>query len=270
MKPFLRWAGSKRQLLSELRLYWHENFNRYIEPFAGSSCFFFDIEPLHALLGDINQELIHTYRMVKNDPGIVIEALRRMPINRKAYYKIRDLDFKSLTEAERAAAFLYLNRFCFNGLYRTNKQGKFNVPYGDHKGNIEFDFTGIIDASIKLKNTQLICCDFEYLISMAQPDDFIYLDPPYWVEGRSFSEYHANSFAAKDLDRLSSCLERLDRIGAKFLVSYADCKEGYRALGKWHLRYVRTKRNIAGFVSSRKTSPEILASNILLSEVCND
>jgi len=271
MKPFLRWAGSKRQLLSELRPYWSNNSGRYIEPFAGSACLFFDIEPAYAFLGDINQELIHAYRVIKNDPVIVIEALKRMGVSKKTYYKVRDLPFTTLNDAERAAAFLYLNRYCFNGLYRTNSQGKFNVPYGDHQGNTKFDFNVILESSQQLATTQLFCCDFEYLVFLAQPGDFVYMDPPYWVEkSRAFSQYHANSFSAKDLKRLSSCLAHLDRIGAKFLVSYADSKEGYRALGDWAVRRVLTKRNIAGFISSRKTSTEILATNILVPEVLND
>ncbi|NUN07534.1 MAG: DNA adenine methylase, partial [Bdellovibrio sp.] len=207
MKPFLRWAGSKRQLFPLLRDYWPEESGRYIEPFAGSASLFFDLEPREAILGDMNNNLIQTYRMVKKDPYLVIESLKRLSVGRKAYYKIRDRFQEPLSEADHAAIFIYLNKFCFNGLYRTSKQGHFNVPFGDSKGNTKFDFALIIDASKLLANAQLISGDFQRTASYAGAGDFVYLDPPYWAERkRIFKEYQPSGFGLRDLTRLNETL----------------------------------------------------------------
>lgn len=263
MKPFLRWAGSKRQLVSKLSEYWHRDYLRYIEPFAGSACLYFAVEPPRAILGDLNQYLIDTYRMIKHCPYRVIEALHRLPGGKEAYYRLRIKPFWTLAEAEQAAAFIYLNKFCFNGLFRTNSKGLFNVPYGNPKGNQEISVERLLRASELLQNTQLCSGDFETVVGMAQPGDFVYLDPPYWTElRRSFVEYDSTPFDVSDLERLKAALASLDRRGIAFLVSYADCPEGRKALEGWTLTVVSTRRNIAGFSKHRKHTTELIATNI--------
>src|SRR5882762_1649630 len=129
MKSLLRWAGSKRQIVTALAKYWPGRTSRYIEPFAGSACLFFYLEPAAAILGDLNGELIRTLRAVQRYPVKISDSLKRLPKGKIAYYKLRAVDPKSLGEIEAAARFLYLNGRCFNGLYRTNSAGMFNVPY---------------------------------------------------------------------------------------------------------------------------------------------
>lgn len=264
MNPLIRWAGSKRALLPTLRKYWPRNA-RYIEPFCGSGCLFFDLEPSKAVLGDINKDLINTYRALRHDAGRVLECLLRFRKTKETYYKLRRVRPDDLSDCEAAARFLFLNRFSFNGIYRTNLKGEFNVPYGPPKdgARTKFDPDTFIAASRLLQNTVLIEGDFEQTISNAERGDFIYLDPPYAVSNRRiFAEYHPESFGVKDLSRLGSLLADLDQRGVKFLVSYADSKEGRELLKKWNPKRIQARRNVAGFVGDRRIAYEVLASNM--------
>lgn len=265
MKSFVRWAGSKRALLPELRPYWPGNQARYIEPFCGSACLFFDLEPAAATLGDINPEIITTYRAIRRDPTRVFESLRRHRKSHAAYNALRSVNLKQLTEVEIAARFLFLNRFCFNGIYRTNRDGMFNVPYAKPKYPVEFDEEPLLQASELLKRVELRNSDFEDVLSTATSGDFVYLDPPYAVASRRiFAEYHPDSFSSADLDRLSRCLRSLDQRQVHFVVSYADSEEGRKLTAPWNVRRVRTRRNVAGFVGDRKYAFELLGTNMEL------
>src|SRR5437867_3115484 len=133
MNSFIKWAGSKKQLLPVITDQLPENYSRYIEPFAGSASLFFQLMPKQAILGDINKELIDTYSIIKTNIEGVISQLYQLKKSKKNYYHLRGINPEKLKEEEAAARFIYLNRFCFNGLYRTNKLGIFNVPYGEHK-----------------------------------------------------------------------------------------------------------------------------------------
>lgn len=262
MDTFLRWAGSKKQLLPKLRRFWPPDNPTYIEPFAGSAALFFSLEPKSAVLGDLNGELISTLRAVQAAPIRVIECLCRLPVGEAAYYKIRSVDPTSLSEVERAARFLYLNHYCFNGLYRTNLSGQFNVPFGQHKGDHIVDVDSIWIAAEQLRCATLVAGDFEKTLQYADAGDFVYLDPPYALDAtRTFTEYHPNSFSTGDLRRLALRLEELDRKGVTFVLSYANCKEA-RAIGaNWFMRRVWVRRNIAGFAGDRKGVTELLISN---------
>lgn len=263
MEPFLRWAGSKRAAIPELRRYWSKSFRRYVEPFAGSCCLFFALEPNAAILSDLNPELIMTLRMVRRDPFRVIEALRRLREGRRNYYRIRALEVAGLTEVEAAARFIYLNRYCFNGLYRTNKSGRFNVPFCEPAKASAVDEQGIIRAAELLMRAEIIAGDFEETLSIAGVGDFIYLDPPYALTSRRvFSEYLPGSFTTNDLPRLARSLNDLHGRGAKFVITYADCQEGRQVLRAWGYRRIRTRRNIAGFASNRRDYYELISSNI--------
>lgn len=262
MRTFLRWAGSKKQLLPVLERYWKDGFSRYIEPFAGSSCLFFHLEPESAILGDVNGELISALRAVRLDAPRVIECLRRLRKGERSYYRIRRVNPDQLGLFESAARFLYLNSLCFNGLYRTNSSGHFNVPYcpPGHKTVPEHL---LVEASKCLARATLVRSDFEETVALAVEGDFVYLDPPYAVSRRRvFSEYGPTLFGASDLRRLRRTLRALDRRGVKFVVSYADCSEARATFGKWTVQRVRTKRNIAGFAGDRRGSYELLATNL--------
>lgn len=263
MKSIIRWAGSKRQLLPRLRQFWPKGTKRYVEPFCGSACLFFHLEPVEAILGDLNSELISTYGAIKRDSALVCECLRRLPKGRISYYRIRDVEIESLSEAEIAARFLYLNRYCFNGIYRTNRQGKFNVPYGPPRSDNDFDYEAIQNAAQLLKRASLVNADFEDTLKCVEQRDFVYLDPPFAVsQRRIFAEYHPAAFGLNDLDRLQHCLVELDRKGVTFVISYADSKEARKLLELWKCMRVRTRRHIAGFAGDRRSAYELLATNL--------
>jgi len=262
MRSFLRWAGSKKQLLPILEKYWCDGFSRYIEPFAGSSCLFFHLEPQSAILGDINGELMGAMRAIRLDATKVIECLRRLPKSKKNYYRIRRWQPAQMELFEAAARFLYLNSLCFNGLYRTNASGLFNVPYCP-PGHRTVPEDLLIEASRRLESATLVSGDFEETVALAAAGDFVYLDPPYAVSRRRvFSEYGPTIFQVDDLRRLGRVLSDLDRRGAKFVVTYADCAEVRPIFKRWAVRRVWTKRNIAGFTGDRRGSYELLATNL--------
>jgi len=261
--PFLRWAGSKRKLLPVLSQYWSGQYTRYLEPFAGSACLFFHIAPKQALLGDLNSELIGTYREVKRSAEDVIDALSSFHAGRGQYYRIRALNPSLLSKSQRAARFIYLNRNCFNGLYRTNSNGRFNVPYGGIRSGSLPTQDALRDCSRLLKRATLYAGDFHSVLELAKEGDFVYLDPPYTVESRRvFKEYNPQTFGVSDLLRLRNWMNLLNKNNIAFLVSYADCREASYLQKGFRARLVRVQRSIAGFVGSRRHSREILISNV--------
>lgn len=262
IQPFLRWAGSKRQLLPVLSRYWRKEYIRYVEPFAGSACLFFGLQPQQALLGDINKELIATYREVKERVDPVIDALREFKRGRGEYIQLRDADPAFMTGPRRAARFIYLNRFCFNGLYRTNRSGRFNVPYGgDKAGNIP-NAEVLRGCSEMLKRAELIPGDFADTLENVREGDFVYMDPPFAVSSRRvFSEYDSAVFGWKEVQHLRACMDMLELLDIPFLVSYADCEESRFLRRGFCTERVTVRRNIAGFAAKRVLSDEILISN---------
>jgi len=263
MNSIIRWAGSKRQLLTKLSCYWPKDAKRYVEPFCGSACLFFHLEPPKAILGDLNSELISTYKALKRDPLLVCEYLKRLQKGRNAYYRIRAIAVDSLSEAEVAARFLYLNRYCFNGIYRTNRLGKFNVPYGRPKSDNDFEYESIQAAARILKRVSFVDADFQETLKRVEKGDFVYLDPPFAVsQRRVFAEYHPAAFSLNDLERLQDCLIKLDRKGIPFVISYADSREARLLLERWKYRRVRTRRYVAGFAAHRRNAYELLATNL--------
>lgn len=260
-KPFLRWAGSKRKQLSRLAAFWSTEHSRYIEPFAGSACLFFDLAPQAAVLGDKNRDLIELYRVVQEEPERLYARLCRIRRDLKTYLRWRDLEPKQLDRETRALRFLYLNRNCFNGIYRTNSEGKFNVPMGKRPGGY-FSLEELIHCSSLLQRAKLISGDFSRTLENVRRGDFVYLDPPYAVATRRiFCEYGKGTFDILDIPRFSESLREIVRAGADFLVSYADCKESREVAEYWHSARFPVRRNIAGFAGDRKMAYEWLISN---------
>ena len=261
-KPSLRWAGSKRQLLPKLITYWDEGFTRYIEPFMGSAALFFAIEPHQAILSDKNSDLVETFIAVRDHPRAIYNRLFRLPLGEDAYYRIREEDPLRLSALDRAARFAYLNRFCFNGLYRTNKNGKFNVPYAASKTGRLPAQDELNKAAKALARAQIKARTFDETRQDVQPGDFVYMDPPYAVQNRRiFRQYGPDCFGIEDLTRLASALPQINRCGATFLVSYAMCREALDLFKGWNIQQVQTQRSVAGFSRHRRKAVEILVSN---------
>lgn len=264
--PLLRWAGSKRKLLPRLLPYWEATRTRYIEPFVGSGALFFAAAPAHAVLADLNGELIHMYRTVRNNADRVAKHLAAYSSSRETYLRVRAQAPAELSSTQRAARFIYLNRHCFNGLFRTNRKGQFNVPYAPCKTGAIPDRDHLRRAASLLKNAVILHGDFEKVVTkVTKPGDFVYMDPPFAVANRRlFRQYNRNTFGLDDLDRLVTLLRTLDKLGAHFVLSYAVCSESLAAFSHWRVRRVLTQRNIAGFAAHRRRAAELIVTNIEL------
>ena len=261
-RPFLRWAGSKRRVLPRLLPYWCDSYSRYVEPFMGSASLFFALEPSRALLSDINSELVRTFIAVRDSPETVYDELMQIPPGKDSYYQVRALQTQGMSVPRIAARFIFLNRFCFNGLYRTNMQGRFNVPFSSSRTGHLATREELAAASRALKSVDLRTADFEEVLSEVERGDFVYLDPPYAVsERRIFCEYGPRPFSVSDLKRLAVALDRMDKKGVCFVVSYALCKEAIDAFQNWTTKRVVVDRNIAGFAKHRRRAVELLVSN---------
>lgn len=264
--PIFRWAGSKRKNLESLTSFWSSRFERYIEPFVGSGCLFLKIKPQAAILADLNSALIQTYRTIRACPEAVAEALYAIRRDSTTYYRVRRKINSARSAIDRAAFFVYLNRNCFNGIYRTNLDGEFNVPFGADQGQYPRPCDFKTTAKL-LKNAILLSGDFGTTLRHLRRNDFVYLDPPFAATGvRTFIEYGKKSFAADDLDRFSRHLDRINRCGAFFLVSYADCPRARKIAKNWHCKKIEVRRQIAGFAAKRRIAGELLITNLPLPE----
>ena len=261
--PFLRWAGSKRRLLPTLRTYWKSTHKRYLEPFAGSACLFFDINPPKAVLGDLNPDLIKMYIEVKYRLDAVLQHLGSLtPADEEVYRELRALDPKTLTPSKSAARFIYLNRFCFNGIYRTNMKGQFNVPYGGQRSGQIPDLSVFQDCAKRLRKAKFVRGDFERVLREAQRGDLVYMDPPFAVRAkRVFREYDPAAFGHSDIKRLRAQMLRLQRKKIDFVVSYAESDEADILRKGFACETVEVRRNIAGFAAKRACTNEIIISN---------
>ncbi|RUX22018.1 Dam family site-specific DNA-(adenine-N6)-methyltransferase [Mesorhizobium sp. M7A.F.Ca.US.011.01.1.1] len=223
-KPFLRWAGSKRSVVKKLAENSPPEFSRYLEPFVGSGALYFHLNPKDALLSDLNWEVVNLFNQVKNRPTELHERLVVPNREKETYLAIRQRFGTEPDELDQAASMLYLNRNCFNGLFRTNKSGKFNVPFASQRRGSYPTCQDLIACSERLKTTLIEHGDFYSVISSnVREGDFVYLDPPYVKsEGRIFNEYVKGHFNHQDTERLAVLLKNIDAAGAKFLLSFID------------------------------------------------
>ncbi|MSR60594.1 MAG: Dam family site-specific DNA-(adenine-N6)-methyltransferase [Planctomycetaceae bacterium] len=259
--PLLRWAGSKRKLLPHLLASIPETFNRYVEPFAGSGCLFFALRPKHAVLGDINHELIDAYEVIRRHPRRVSRAVACLGTEKQTYYELRSADPTSLAAIDRAARFVYLNRHCFNGVYRINRAGAFNVPRGTRTGQVPTE-RQFYRCSVALRSAELRPVGYRDCLSDLCGGDFIYLDPPYASRRRNtFGEYGYDCFDEEQLPDLFSLLHLIDRIGATFLLSYCQHAAFAELPARWHKSTLTVRRHVAGFAHHRRTVRELLVSN---------
>jgi DNA adenine methylase (dam) len=258
--PIFRWAGSKRRIIPRLLGLVPENYGRYYEPFFGSGCLFFALSPNKATLGDINIELISAYRALRKSTQEIFELLEQYPRTKAFYYKLRDSSSDS-NQIEQAARFIYLNRFCFNGLYRTNLAGRFNVPRGKKTGGLP-SLSEFIEAAKKLKGKKIICGDFEKTLKGVTSGDFVYLDPPYASNTcKDRNEYGVGSFKPTDIDRLMETLRTIHNQGAKFLLSYSTAPDFIQKLPKRSVKTIEVRRSIASNPIFRSSVPEVLLTN---------
>jgi DNA adenine methylase len=259
--PLLRWAGSKKKLLPLLVQAAPKDMGRYIEPFAGSAVLFLKLAPDRAILSDINRDLIETYQTVCQSPDEVWRRAAAWPTTEEEYYRVRGMQISRLSQIGKAARFIYLNRFCFNGVYRTNAKGQFNVARG--KGHLSLPSREQFRMfASRLQAADLKCTDFRSTVVRARDGDFIYLDPPYApTGGRDRGEYGLGSFKNADLDRLAAALHAAASRGAKILLSYADQPSVTELFRGWHVHRLEVTRNVCGFTDARRRAREVLISN---------
>lgn len=266
IEPFLKWAGGKRWLVYHHSEWFCHNAKRYLEPFLGSGAVFFRTEPKIGILSDLNADLILTYRALRDFPGEVWRTLKIHQRNHSAnyYYQVRNARCRSVITS--AARFIYLNRTCFNGLYRVNLQGNFNVPKGT-KSSVVIPTDDFFRVSQLLKPTSLIACDFSETIAKANEGDFIYVDPPYTVRHNTnnFLKYNEQIFSWRDQQRLARDLDLAASRGASILISNADHPSihGLYSAKYWQHFSVQRYSKLASSSSNRKLTTELVISNYL-------
>ena len=225
-KPFLRWAGGKRWLLKEINQFMpKQGFNRYHEPFIGGGAVYFHLQPKNqAFISDLNEELINTYSFIKEDVEAVISELKKFKNTKDEYYKVRSAKYKK--EVKKAARFIYLNQMSFNGIYRVNLKGEYNVPYG-YREKYQFEYKNIRKVSQALKETIIKAEDFQSLTKNVQKGDLVFLDPPYTVthNDNGFIHYNQKIFSIEDQYRLANTIEEIKEIGAFYILTNAAHKK---------------------------------------------
>ena len=256
-------SGGKRWLAKKYKEYFPKEYNMYIEPFLGSGAVFFSLQPKEAILSDINKELINLYVIMRDNPkelkGQLVYHQERH--TKEHYYKIRDA---MLTDNLKCAGrLLYLNRACYNGMYRVNKQGKFNVPIGT-KNNFTYDIDQFDQYANCLKHATLICGDFYEIINKAKKNDFIFADPPYATSGKAnFTKYNDELFVWQDQLRLHEALVNAKARGAKIVLTNVYCKEiieMYKNDG-FYVHILQRSSNIAGQADKRGKVKELMITS---------
>lgn len=255
--PLFRWAGGKRRLLAQIIPLLPQKYNHYYEPFCGGAALFFHLRPANATLGDKNEELINCYKQVKNHPEEVITALGELKNTETEYYKIRAK--VPTNKIERAARLIYLMELSFNGIYRVNSDGGFNVPYGK-KTRKKFDFEKIRNVSKALTNVTLVHGGFERTVANAQAGDLIYFDPPYTVAhgNNGFVQYNERIFSWAGQERLAKLADELFQHGCKVIVSNAEHASIKVIYSTFDTYKVTRHSGIGGPVGTRKYISEFV------------
>ena len=273
VRPFLKWAGGKRQLLPAIQEYLPAEYNEYYEPFIGAGAVLFSLQPMKGTINDTNSELINCYRVIKEQPEELLALCQQHQSHnsKEYYYKLREqdrqADFKERTSVERAARIIYLNKTCFNGLFRVNSSGQFNVPYGKYKNPVIAD-PAVIKAISTYLNRAQICIlngDFERAVATANQGAFIYFDPPYHPlsDTSSFTGYSMNGFGEAEQTRLKEVCDELTQRGCKVLVSNSSApfiKSLYDA-PQYEIIEVKASRAINVVSSKRGKIDEVLIYN---------
>ena len=266
--PFVKWAGGKRQLIPQMEEYLPQNYIKYIEPFVGGGALFFHIKPKTAVLIDTNEDLINCYNVIKNNLSELIRSLKKHKNEKEYYYQVRSADreiesFKKWTNVEKASRTIFMNRCCYNGLYRVNSKGEFNTPFGSYKNPKFCNEVNLNAVHETLKSAQLIQGSFETCLKYAEKDDFVYFDPPYHPlsETANFTSYTKDSFGKDSQIKLLEVFKQLDERGCKVMLSNSynefilDLYEGFKIIT------LNAKRAINSDASKRGKIKEILVLN---------
>ena len=261
VRPFLSWPGGKKWFVRNYEHLLPNEFNTYIEPFLGSGSVFFHLNPEMSILGDLNEELVNVYKSIRGNWRSVYKELRihDKKHSPEYYYEIRKKKYRS--NFKKAARIIYLNRTCFNGIYRVNKKGEFNVPIGS-KNKVILEHDNFEKISDYLYNTQLYNNDFEILVNNAVRDDFIFIDPPYTVRhnNNGFISYNEKLFSLEDQERLAASVIRAKDRGVKILLTNANHELIRGLYSDEDFTQIQVSRysSISGLAKSRKQYSELI------------
>jgi len=273
LQPYLKWAGGKRQLLPIIKEYIPKKYNVYYEPFVGAGAVFFYIQANRAVINDVNSDLINTYKVIQDKQGME-ELIRLLKYhndhNNKAYfYKVRDEDrqenYKNKSNVEKAARLIYLNKTCFNGLFRVNSQGQFNVPFGNYKNPkiVNEIVLKTVHKYLNAANVKILNKDFDEVLKTASKNDFVYLDPPYdpVSDTSAFTGYTLDGFNKDDQIRLRDTFVKLDKLGCKVLLSNSATDFIQEIYSNFKITKISARRNINSVASKRGNVDEVLVMN---------
>lgn len=271
-KPFVKWAGGKRQIIDKLKMYAPDEFNTYYEPFIGGGALLFELSPKKAVINDYNEELMNVFNCIKDETKFnkMCNELKHHEANHSEeyYYKIRNKDrdktkFKRMPDYKRSARTIYLNKACFNGLYRVNSKNEFNVPFNRKSKVNTYDRQnlGIIHSYLNFNDVTLLNTDFEEAVKNAQKGDFIYFDPPYDSETTTFNSYTENGFSKEEQARLARIYKELADKGCYIMLSNHNTtliKELYK---DFNIHVIEAKRNISANGKKRGKVEEVIITN---------
>lgn len=268
--PVVKWVGGKRQLLDEITPLLPKRISSYCEPFLGGGAVLFSLQPSKAIVNDLNEDLITVYRVIKDDLDALIQSLEKHENTSDYFYAIRDMDrdkdaYQAMPDVEKASRLIYLNKTCFNGLFRVNSAGEFNSPFGHYKNPniVNEPVLRAVSKYFNASNISFYSEDFADTLSRIRKGGFVYLDPPYdpVSDTASFTGYNKGGFDRSEQIRLKECCDALTKRGVKFLLSNSatafikDLYQGY------DIRIVKAKRAINSDASKRGAIEEVLIRN---------
>jgi DNA adenine methylase len=262
LKPVLRWAGGKSHIISELGAFIPNKCTRYIEPMLGSGALFFSLCPLNAFLSDINSDLINYYLILRDNFDVFTNRLFQLKASRRNYYNIRSMNPKD--PIERAVRFAYLNRLCWNGLYRVNKDNIFNVPIGSRLPKNPWNRERLKNASVALKSATLRSEDFSIVLDDTRPGDLVFLDPPYprGANGNNgFDRYSSVKFSLQDHHRLADHIRYMDNRGTYIILTLIDDQKLRNIYPKYFESHTVSGKSL---ISGHKIGRRIVKENILI------
>lgn len=267
--PVLKWVGGKRQLLTELQSRMPKHFTTYYEPFVGGGALFFDRQPTKAVLNDSNSELINVYEQIRDAVDDLIEALKQMRNIPEEYYRIRRKDrdgsLERMTPVERAARIIYLNKTCYNGLFRVNSHGEFNSPFGFYrKPNIVNETVlRAVSKYLSVAEIKFTCGDYSKALERIHKGAFVYLDPPYdpVSNSASFTGYTQGGFDAEEQERLCCICKQLNDKGVSFMLSNSDTKRIHSLYKDFKIETVQARRNVNSDGAGRGEVSEVIVRN---------
>lgn len=271
-KPFVKWAGGKRSIIDKLIKLSPDNYDTYYEPFVGGGAMLFELAPTKAVINDYNIELMNVYNCIKDERkfNLMCKELNKHETNHSEeyYYEIRSLDkdkkkFNKLADYKRAARTIYLNKACFNGLYRVNSKNEFNVPFGKKLKINTYDGInlGIVYSFLNLNDIKILSIDFETAVKDAKKGDFIYFDPPYDSDTSTFNGYTENGFGKEEQKRLSNVFKDLDKRGCYVMLSNYNTSLVKELYKDYNFNYIEAQRNIGAKAKDRGIVEEVIITN---------